>query len=277
MTMSGITTWAVRKKAGETASIAAAIVGSISCTRAMKAIAARAPAAKSSVRTCKAISLQPNNPAQPAMSAGTSGGLASMSNAGRGVPVQLNVKPYGSKGACAICRATARIFVSSTRNAVERNGSWMTTKAAITSATARARSFITMDDRWSKCRQTDRHVLCTFRPRRRVLHPFASVGDDCLPGLNVEHTAPGSHTQCSAENDRVFVELRALPRLHPPARADHAGDAHRRGIAVDPADVLLDALRFVARRLDDLRLRDMRWHSYMIAVVRLISSRGVTG
>src|SRR5438105_15325589 len=96
--MSGITVCVLTKNAGEAASSAAATT-----SRRIEKNAEMAATANSSVSTCREISLQPKIAAQIAMAAGASGGFARMSNAGRDVPVQLNVKPYGSSGARAIC------------------------------------------------------------------------------------------------------------------------------------------------------------------------------
>src|ERR1700682_1280671 len=159
----------------------------------------------------------------------------------------------------------ARMLVSSTRKAGGTKGSGTTMKAAITSAMARARSFIAMNDRRSEGRDAYGDVLRPLRARRRILDPLSRVRDDGLPGIDVERAARGRNAQRTAQDDCVFVELRALSRLDPPAGADHAGYAQSRGTAVDPADVLLDALRLIACRFNDLRTFDVRRHAHMIA------------
>src|SRR5260221_14574329 len=127
-----------------------------------------------------------------------------------------------------------------------------------------------MDDRGRERWQANGDVPRPLRARRRVLPPLSGVCDDRLSGIDVEGAAPRGDAERAMQHDRVFLELGALPPLDPPAGADHTGYAHGRGAAVDPPDVLLDALGPVACRFNDFRLCDMRRHASIIIAVTTV-------
>jgi hypothetical protein len=59
-----------------------------------------------------------------------------------------------------------------------------------------------------------------------VLYRTHSVGgNDCLSCIRVEDTMRMFDTKQPAKNDGDLSELRALTRLAPPLRRDHASDA----------------------------------------------------
>ena len=62
-----------------------------------------------------------------------------------------------------------------------------------------------------ECRQTDRDILCAFRPGRTVLHPFATMRDDRLTGQNLDNTAFRSNQQFAAQHQGILVELGVCP------------------------------------------------------------------
>jgi len=65
--------------------------------------------------------------------------------------------------------------------------------------------------------QTHGDVFGSFRSRRTISNPFPAMGHDRLPGLDMNGSSLGFHMQHPAEHQRIFVELRRLPRFHPPA------------------------------------------------------------
>ena len=109
-------------------------------------------------------------------------------------------------------------------------------------------------------RQADRDVLCAAFVRSGVADPFTGVGDDRLPGGNLERSVLVFDAESALENHAELVERRSLARLQPSGGAMHVGDAGGSGLRVDAPDVFVDELGFVAGGWDAGRLRDQGWH-----------------
>ena len=65
--------------------------------------------------------------------------------------------------------------------------------------------------------QTNRDILRALDPWRAVTHPLTGVDDDCLTGRDFVNRVSGFDLQFTAQDNRVLVELRRLPRLAPTA------------------------------------------------------------
>ena len=71
--------------------------------------------------------------------------------------------------------------------------------------------------RWRERRHTHGDILRAVRLRSTVANPLTRTGHDCLTSTHIEHRAFTLDSQHPAQNDRDFLELRALPGfLHPP-------------------------------------------------------------
>src|SRR5579883_3669469 len=97
-----------------------------------------------------------------------------------------------------------------------------------------------------KRRTANRDVFGALGVRRTIAYPFAFVGDDSLPGVNVERAALKFDAKHAFEDERVLIEIGRLPRFGPAGRAAHMSDAERLSIGVDASDVLIDEFRFRA-------------------------------
>src|SRR5262249_751581 len=109
-------------------------------------------------------------------------------------------------------------------------------------------------------RHADRDVLGAFRSRGAITHPFPGPGMNALAGL-YGHLPPFRlHDHGSAQHDREFVELRALPGPGPARRAAHMRDAQAVLAGVSPSDVLIDEFGGLASRSNPARLSDQLRH-----------------
>src|SRR5438874_861893 len=72
----------------------------------------------------------------------------------------------------------------------------------------------------------------------------------------VYHSVGVLDAQHTFEDYGEFIEFRPLSGLLPSARAAHMGDAGAPGSRVNPADILLDAFRFVSNSLNEGGLID---------------------
>jgi hypothetical protein len=64
----------------------------------------------------------------------------------------------------------------------------------------------------------------------------------------------------SAQHDREFVELRALPGLGPARGAAHTRDAQTALAGIGPSDILIDQFGWLASRSNPARLSDQLRH-----------------
>src|SRR5262245_37907814 len=94
------------------------------------------------------------------------------------------------------------------------------------------------------------------------------MSNDCLTGGYIDGPRFCLYPEQAAQHDGVFVEFRSLARLFPPGRTLHSSDTDVRVVVVDPADVLLDDLRLVARRLNDSGGVNLCWHIGISSVIR---------
>ncbi len=79
------------------------------------------------------------------------------------------------------------------------------------------------------CKRRDADGEIFGAVRCAVLNPFASMGNDRLAGSNIDHFRSCPNSKHSAQNQRIFVKLRALPRFRPARRASHPCDAYAVG------------------------------------------------
>jgi len=93
-----------------------------------------------------------------------------------------------------------------------------------------------------KCRQADRNVLCPLIEGGAVPDPFVVTRDDGLAGMDLQRSLLGLDQEHSPQHQGELVKCRLLPRLGPPSRTLHPGDADPVGPGVHPPDVLLDEL-----------------------------------
>jgi hypothetical protein len=77
-----------------------------------------------------------------------------------------------------------------------------------------------------------------------------------LASLHGQLTVIGFHDQGPAQDDREFVELRALSGLCPAGWAAHMSDAHSGLARAGPPDILIDQLWRVPSRGNPARLAD---------------------
>ena len=100
-------------------------------------------------------------------------------------------------------------------------------------------------------RQADGDVLGTAGLGRAVADPLARPRHDRLPRADVDDAGLVLDADHAAEHDGDLLEVGALSRLDPAVGRRHLRHTHARVTGVHAAGKLLDALRFVARRLDD--------------------------
>ena len=93
--------------------------------------------------------------------------------------------------------------------------------------------------------QTHGDVFGSFRSRRTISNPFPAMGHDRLPGLDMNGSSLGFHMQHPAEHQRIFVELRRLPRFHPTGWTLHPSHAQLSRVRIDQADEFVDEFGFV--------------------------------
>ena len=103
--------------------------------------------------------------------------------------------------------------------------------------------------------------------RCMAISVVVAVGDVCvdgLPGVHDERLVARLDRQRPAEDERVLVELRRLPRLDPAGGARHPGDADSFRPRVHASHELLDPLREVPGGGDDRRLPDEPCHDALL-------------
>jgi hypothetical protein len=83
---------------------------------------------------------------------------------------------------------------------------------------------------------------------------------NALAGLDGHLPPFRLHDHGSAQHDREFVELRALPGLGPARRAAHMRDAQTALAGVSPSDVFVDEFGWLASRSNPARLSDQLRH-----------------
>ena len=102
--------------------------------------------------------------------------------------------------------------------------------------------------------QAHRDVLCAVGMRGRILHPLTWMGGYSLAGMHIQFASTILHVQYTAKHNREFLKFGPLSRLRPTLRAAHVGDANVRMFRVDPPNVFVDHLRFIAGGFDAGRL-----------------------
>ena len=103
-----------------------------------------------------------------------------------------------------------------------------------------------MDRLGRKGRQTNGDVFGSLGGGRAVPNPLPAGRDDCLPGLNIDGSGFRFHMQHAAQDQRVFVKLRRLSRLHPSRWTLHSSQADIRDPGIHQADELVNELRLVS-------------------------------
>ena len=111
-------------------------------------------------------------------------------------------------------------------------------------------------------RTADGDVLRPCWRRRAVADPFTGMGNDGLPGLNVNDALFGLNPEQAGKHHRVFFKLRRLSWLDPPAGASHVSHADLRVPGVDSPDELVDDLGFVSGGSDARGFVYERWHRF---------------
>ena len=123
------------------------------------------------------------------------------------------------------------------------------------------RLVVAMHGRRSKRWLANGNVVRTFGSRCAIAHPFSWPGVHPLAGLNRHLAAVELHDKSSAQHDREFVELGALPRLGPAGRAVHVGDAEPGVTGVDAPHILIDQLGRLTAGSYPARLADQFRHA----------------
>jgi hypothetical protein len=124
------------------------------------------------------------------------------------------------------------------------------------SALVLALAFVAVHRIHGKCGQADGDIFRAGFVGRGVANPLAGVGDDGLPGGDVERAGFVLDTKDAFENDGELVEGWGLAGLQPSCRAAHVGNAGGGSLGVDASDVFVDELGFVAGGLDASGLCD---------------------
>jgi hypothetical protein len=106
----------------------------------------------------------------------------------------------------------------------------------------------------------DRDILGAIVPWRAVADPLASSRINSLTGPNSHVPSLEFNAERTAQDDGVFVELRPLPWLSPARGTPHVRDAQTVVTSVNPPDVLVDELGWLAGRRNPVRLRDQIRH-----------------
>jgi len=112
--------------------------------------------------------------------------------------------------------------------------------------------------------QADRDILSAVCSRGAVAHPFTRPGMHALAGLDRHLAAVELHHQSTAQDDRVFVELRTLPGLGPAGWATHVRDADAGVGRIDLSHILVNQLGWLAHGSHPARLADQLRHAHSI-------------